>query len=273
MLRRVQRRWLVAAALALALTAVLVSAAYTASTASWSMGGQGITNWRYQPDEHKLTVGNVKSQLSEAWVATLAGDISSTPAVADGVVYVTDWGGKISALSASKGAVIWQDTIAGLTGVPGAVSRTSPAVSGDSVVFGTQAGGMLVSVNKNTGALNWKRQLDSHPLAIVTASPTIYNGVVYDGVASVEENGVNCDASLNACYFRGSAVAVDLATGTVIWKTYTISAAQQAAGYSGAAVWGSSPAIDIKRHSVYITTGNNYSAPPSVKACALGPQQ
>ena len=43
---------------------------------------------------------------------------------------------------------------------------------------------------------------------------------------------------------------------------------QQAAGYSGAAVWGSSPAIDVKRNSVYITTGNNYSAPQSVKDCA-----
>ena len=55
------------------------------------MSGQGITNWRYQPDEHKLTQGNVKSQLSLTWAATLTGDISSTPAVVDGVVYVTDW--------------------------------------------------------------------------------------------------------------------------------------------------------------------------------------
>jgi polyvinyl alcohol dehydrogenase (cytochrome) len=232
------------------------------------MGGQGITNWRYQPDEHKITTGNIKSQLSEAWAATLAGDISATPAVVEGVVYAPDWGGKFTALNATTGAVIWQDDLASLTGVAGAVSRTSPAVSGDSVVFGTQLGALLVSVNKNTGALNWKRQLDPHPLAIVTQSPTIYEGVVYAGVASTEENGVNCDASLNACHFRGSESAVDLATGIVNWKTYTITPAQSAAGYSGAAIWGSSPAIDVKRHSVYITTGNNYSAPPSVKACA-----
>ena len=101
-----------------------------------------------------------------------------------------------------------------------------------------------------------------------TPLATIYNGVVYTGFASVEENGVDCEASLNACYFRGSAVAVDLATGGLIWRTYTITAAQSAAGYSGAAVWGSSPAIDVARQSVYITTGNNYGTPPSVRACA-----
>src|SRR3954453_17507502 len=95
------------------------------------------------------------------------------------VVYALDWGGKLSALDATTGALIRQDDVAGLTGVPGAMSRTSPAVSGDSVVFGTQRAGRLVSVNKNTGELNWSTPLDDHPLAILTASPTIYNGRVY----------------------------------------------------------------------------------------------
>jgi polyvinyl alcohol dehydrogenase (cytochrome) len=252
---------------AVAVAGLLVVAAYGASSASWSMSGQGITNWRYQPDENKLNVSNVRS-LSQAWATTLAGDISSTPAVVGGVAYVTDWGGKVSALDATTGAILWQASVASLVGVPGAVSRTSPAVSGNSVVFGTQKGAYLVSVNKNTGALNWKTQLSTHPLAIVTQSPTIYDGVVYDGVASVEENGVDCEASLNACYFYGSESAVSLATGANIWTTRTITPAQSAAGYSGAAVWGSSPAVDVKRHSLYITTGNNYGTPPRVRACA-----
>ncbi len=58
-----------------------------------------------------------------------------------------------------------------------------------------------------------------------------------------------------------------LADGSLIWKTYTITGAQSLAGYSGAAVWGSSPAIDVSRNSVYISTGNNYGAPPAVSAC------
>lgn len=38
-------------------------------------------------------------------------------------------------------------------------------------------------------------------------------------------------------------------------------------GYSGVAIWGSSPAIDVSRHSVYIATGNLYTVPPNVTAC------
>ena len=35
----------------------------------------------------------------------------------------------------------------------------------------------------------------------------------------------------------------------------------------GGGVWGSTIAIDTKRNSAYVTTGNNYSVPDSVKQC------
>lgn len=41
----------------------------------------------------------------------------------------------------------------------------------------------------------------------------------------------------------------------------------QLGAYSGAAIWGSSPAIDVLRGQVYIATGNLYTAPPEVEAC------
>ncbi|MBA0819280.1 hypothetical protein Gohar_019773 [Gossypium harknessii] len=37
--------------------------------------------------------------------------------------------------------------------------------------------------------------------------------------------------------------------------------------YAGAAIWGSSPSIDIRRNHVYIGTGNLYSAPKNVRDC------
>jgi len=41
----------------LLLTAVIAVAVASAagSSASWSMSGQGITNWRYQPGENKIS--------------------------------------------------------------------------------------------------------------------------------------------------------------------------------------------------------------------------
>lgn len=62
--------------------------------------------------------------------------------------------------------------------------------------------------------------------------------------------------------FRGSMLALDLANGATLWKTYLAPA-----GYTGNAVWGSSPAIDTKRKQIYIATGNNYSVPEDVLAC------
>ena len=84
-------------------------------SATWSMSGQGITNWRFQPDENKLNAHNVGS-LTPAWVATLAGDISATPAVVDGAVYVPDWGGNVSKLDAKSGAVIWSKSVGASSG-------------------------------------------------------------------------------------------------------------------------------------------------------------
>lgn len=284
-------------AVTVSITAVVATGA---SSAVWSMGGQGITNWRYQPAENKINASNVGA-LAVKWAAGLGGDISATPAVVDGVAYVPDWGGKLSAVDTETGQIIWQRSVKDLAGAQTAlvedtnpssptyqtaipdtanpvVSRTSPAVSGNTVLIGTQTmrsanpvvgdGAELIAVDRSNGNVLWRTKLDDHPLSIDTSSPVIYNGNVYLGVASVEENGVDCGApGSTACHFRGSLMSIDLGTGAVNWKTYTISAAQQAAGYSGAAVWGSTPAIDVKRNAIYVGTGNNYSASAATSTC------
>ncbi len=271
---RVQRSLTVAGAafVALALTSLITAAPAIADpAASWSMSGKDITNWRFQPDEVKLRADNVAS-LAPVWVASLAGDISATPAVVDGAVYVPDWGGNVSKLDAKTGAVIWSRSVATLLGVPSggfpaAVSRTSPAVANDVVVFGSQAGAYLFAVNRQTGNLKWKVQLDAHPTAVVTQSPTIYKETVYVGVASLEEVLAGNIVGYPCCTFRGSALAVSLANGKIKWKTYTTFNDGQPGGYAGASVWGSSPAIDVKRRWVYVATGNNFDSPQSVKTC------
>ncbi|MFN2153301.1 MAG: PQQ-binding-like beta-propeller repeat protein [Anaerolineales bacterium] len=107
-------------------------------------------------------------------------------------------------------------------------------------------------------------QADSHFAAIITQSATVFDNRVYVGVASLEEaiaaQGIFPDYP--CCSFRGSMLALDLNTGAILWKTYTAPE-----GYSGNAVWGSSPAIDTKRNQLYIATGNNYSVPQAVLDC------
>jgi polyvinyl alcohol dehydrogenase (cytochrome) len=250
----------------LLLTATTPIGADNDDSASWSMSGQGITNWRFQPDEDKLNRNNVGS-LGPTWVATLAGDISATPAVVDGAVYVPDWGGNVSKLNARTGAVIWVKSVGSLIGVPGSKSRTSPAVVGDVVILGSQAGAYLFALDRKTGDLRWKTQLDTHPTAVVTQSPTVHNGTVYVGVASLEEVAAGQVVGYPCCTFRGSSLAVRAVDGRIKWKTYMTQNAGVPGGYAGASVWGSSPAIDVKRGRVYIGTGNNFDAPQIVKDC------
>ncbi|KAL3501376.1 hypothetical protein ACH5RR_035825 [Cinchona calisaya] len=86
----------------------------------------------------------------------------------------------------------------------------------------------------------------------------------YVGVSSLEEL-----LPIGQCYiFRGSMVKLDARSGTILWQTYTVpDNGGKVGGYAGAAIWGSSPSIDVFRGLVYIATGNLYNAPSEVLKC------
>jgi polyvinyl alcohol dehydrogenase (cytochrome) len=233
-----------------------------ATAGSWTSWGQNTSNTRSAAST--IGVGNAGS-LAQKWKLSTAGAVSATPAVENGVVYAPDTAGNFYAVNAATGAVIWQKNLSTDYQLPaGDYARATPAIAGNILVFGDQAGkvfspdGYLLGVDKRTGALAWKTTITGgYP--IMTQSPTVVNGVAYVGVASYEELLVRFGVPLS---FRGQMMAVNTATGQILWKTYTVPE-----GYTGGAVWGSSPAVDTKAGTVYIATGNNYSVPDSVTTC------
>src|SRR4051794_13755124 len=72
----------------------------------WGMIGNDSENSRNAPHERTIRPGNV-NQLRPRWIATTTGDVSGTPAVVDGAVYIGDFGGTVRKLDADTGAVIW----------------------------------------------------------------------------------------------------------------------------------------------------------------------
>ena len=236
----------------------------------WLSAGGDLQNTRSQPSEHQISVDTVGG-LVKKWEFTTGGDVSATPAVDANTVYFPDWAGNLYAVDKKTGVVRWQITIGSATGIPGDKARATPAVTGNAVIVGTQGalfsgggpGGNVLAFDKNTGELLWKTKADDHFAAIITQSATVFDGKVFVGVASLEE-ALAGDPSYQCCSFRGSMLALDLKTGVILWKTY-----MAPAGYSGNAVWGSSPAIDHKRKSVYIATGNNYTVPDEVNQCVI----
>lgn len=268
-----------------------------AQNATWLTGGQNLSNTRSQPLETVIGTGNVGSLAPKTGFGnggaftTGGGDVSATPAVDDKRVYFPASNGKLFALDRTTGSVAWQLNIADVTGIKpsnGATgvdyARATPALAGQTLVIGTQsgkfqtpdfadanpalAGAYVLGIDKATGALLWKTKVDSHFAAIVTQSAQVYGNTAFVGLASNEEAFANQDLSggipYTCCTFRGKLVALDVKTGQIKWVTNMLPADE---GYSGDAVWGSTPAVDPQRNAVYITTGNNYSLPDDRITC------
>ena len=227
---------------------------------AWKAAGGNIHDTHATWASRSLEPANVPA-LAVKWTFTAAGNITGTPAVDGDGLYVVDWGGKIHKVDRRSGTTLWSRNVSEYTGNPASFSRGSPAVSGQTVVFGDQVSATIIAVERDTGNLLWKTVLDPHPLAVITGSPVIADGRVYIGVASQEEVRTAVDPTYVPT-FRGQAAALDLKTGAIVWQFRSVPL-----GYTGGAVWASTEAVDEKRHSLYIGTGNNYTVPPDVEAC------
>ena len=222
--------------------------------------GGNISNTHSNPSEHTLTTKNV-SQLKPQWTFTTGGDVSATPTVDSGSVYVPEWGGNLFNIDRQTGAAIWSHKVSEYTGISGSFSRNSPAIVGNLLVFGDQASATVMAVDKRSSRLVWKTLLDSHAGAIITSSAVEFGGKIYVGVSSNQEFLATADPKF-VLSFIGSVASLDAQTGHIDWQTF-----MAPEGYTGNAVWGSNFSIDPKRQSLYIATGNNYSVPDSVSEC------
>lgn len=279
---RTQRRWQLSAVAALLSVlsgstlvarppATPVVAARTLSGGTddlWLSGGGNARNTRFASRETLINKDNV-SGLVPKWVFKADGNVLATPAVDAGAVYFPDSGGSLFKVDRVTGALLWKRSIASYTGggadqrgVPW--SRTTPIVFDNLVVIGTRDA-FVVAVDKVSGELIWKTKVESHPAAIITSSPVLDSGSgrIFVGVSSIEEQLAG-QPGYACCTLRGSVLALDVRTGHILWKTYTVPE-----GYSGGAVVGGTPAVDVKRGSIYITTSNNYSVPPQATECAV----
>src|SRR4051794_33494623 len=159
----------------------------------WRIAGQNLSNTWSQPAEHSISPSNV-NRLKPKWIFTTGGDVSATPTVAGNAVYFPDWGGNLFAVKKQSGDLIWSTKISDYNGVAGSISRVSPAVDGNQLIIGdilssnqVHNGANVISVDRQTGALRWITQVESHPAAIITGSPVVFDHVVYIGVSSSEE--------------------------------------------------------------------------------------
>ena len=240
----------------------------------WTGWGQNTSNTRFQDAAGAGLTASDVPKLKLKWAFAFPGDLQSyaQSTIAGGRLFVGSWGGKVYSLNAATGCIHWFFDAG--QGVRSAIS-VGRVGNRDIAVFG-DAQANLYALEAATGRLLWKTDIDDFPVGRISGSPTLYNGRIYVGTASGEEaSGAN--PAYECCKFRGSIVAVNAADGKILWRTYTIeepkphkknAVGTQLWGPSGAPVW-SAPAIDAKLNRLYVTTGNNYSDPPTTTSDAF----
>lgn len=234
---------------------------------SWSNWGGGLANTRFQKDAGVTAADLPRLKLKWAFAFSDTSTMRSQPAAWRGRIFAGGQDGSVFALDARSGCVHWATTVQSQvrSGITIGEAAGSPAL-----FFGDSAG-YIYALDIASGKQLWKMRPDEHPASTVTATPVYHNGRLYVGSASREE-ALSVSPGYVCCTFRGSESALDSSTGKTLWKTWMIPAVAKARartkngahlfGPSGVGVW-TAPALDPDRDTMYITTGDNYSDPPT----------
>jgi polyvinyl alcohol dehydrogenase (cytochrome) len=235
----------------------------------WTSWGSGLSNTRFQSSKDAGLKAEDLPRLTLKWAFALPDSavLRSQPAVYRGWVFVGSQNGDVYALDTSTGCVHWTTTVQAevRSGI------TVGDVAGRPALFFGDSAGYLYGLDAATGRQLWKLQMDEHPASKATSSPTFYQGRLYVGVSSLEE-ALAVSPGYVCCTFRGSVLSVQAADGKVLWKRYMIDEAatprpqskrgSRVTGPSGVGVW-TAPTLDPGRDTMYVTTGDNYSDPPT----------
>src|ERR1700676_4469533 len=208
------------------------------SNAQWNGWGRGLDNTRYQP-EPAIRASDV-AKLAVKWAfGYQSGTEFGQPTVVDERLFVTSSSGRVYSLDSKTGCTYWTyDSPAGsrtavtigelararVAALPRKLKRTLAhldVIKAPSAAFFGDDTGTVYALDAQKGTLLWKTQVDTHPLARIVGAPTLYGDHLYVAVSSTED-GAAANPSYSCCTFRGSVVALDVAGGRILWKSYTV---------------------------------------------------
>jgi alcohol dehydrogenase (cytochrome c) len=184
-----------------------------ATRADWNYHGGTQYAWRYSALD-QINRNNV-NKLAPAWVFQ-TGDyemgLQSTPIVIDGRLYLSTSRSQVFALDAATGRLIWQFKYPLPRGtVPYGPQNRGIAVGGGYVLLATYDN-YLVAIDQRSGEEAWKVALDDSRQCgcTITGAPLVVKDKVIVG-------GAGGDSA-----HRGYLTAVNIKTGRVAWRFYTI---------------------------------------------------
>ncbi|MGD8340540.1 MAG: PQQ-binding-like beta-propeller repeat protein [Gammaproteobacteria bacterium] len=204
----------------------------------------------------KINRRNV-DDLRVVWAYTMRDNSRwvATPIVANGLMYVSEGSGRVVALDAVTGELVWEQT----RSFPDDISVSEAArrhrgvsIYGDVIYWGT-ADSYLVALDARTGQVRWEVQTaDYHDGEGHAHPPLIADGKVFIGMSGGDFAA------------RGKLQAFDAATGEKLWTFYTIPGREDPGAETwdwnaefppaGAATW-NTISFDPELNLVYAPTG------------------
>jgi polyvinyl alcohol dehydrogenase (cytochrome) len=230
----------------------------------WNNNGGSHTNTRFR-DYPWLSAGDV-SRLRVKWSFGYPGGASGPAALGGDRVFLPAGFGYVLSLDADTGCVRWAFRRPGRVVRSVVVSGPSGAQTRPAVYFGDDKT-VVTAIDAETGKELWSTRVEENVLSRVTGSPSVYDGKVLVPVSSIEDPMTHV-ATHTCCTSRGGVVALDAATGKVIWQQHHIAATPGPLalerpegpprfGPAGASTY-VPLAIDTKRRAVYASTSEEY---------------
>ena len=223
-------------------------------TDGWYMYGGSYENWRHSSLK-QINRRNVDS-LVPKWIFQpgIKGQLSGSPLVIDGIMYLSAAYNNLWALNAETGEPIWhyeRDLPTDLRICCGPANRGVSVAGGK--LFMATLDAYLIAMDRETGEVLWEVQLEDHQKGYSgTSAPLIVDDLVITGIAGGEFGA------------RGFIDAYEASTGKRVWRTYSV----PSAGEKGVETWageswktGGSPTwavgtYDKQTHTLYWPTGN-----------------
>jgi outer membrane protein assembly factor BamB len=219
--------------LSFSLVILLIAVVFAGAVAVPAAAQYDTMQYRYNAahtGDYSPVAGPVPSNGQLKWNYTTEGGVWSSPAVANGVVYVGSVDDNVYAINATTGAKLWNYTTR-------AAVLSSPAVANGTVYVGDYES--VYALNATTSAKLWNYTTGDY----LFSSPAVANGVVYMGSADYNVYALNAStgaklwnyttggaidsspAFANGVVYVGSrddnVYAINATTGTKLWNFKT----------------------------------------------------
>lgn len=241
-------------------------APFTMGPHDWPVIGKDIAGSRFQA-EPGLRAEDLP-RLKLKWAFAYPEGASGPVQVAGGRVFLAAGDGQVYSLDAQSGCSHWSfetgRTVRAVTVAQLGAGEASPAQT--AVFFGDDQS-KVTAIDATSGAQLWTTSVEVHPLARITAPPSVYQGRVFVPVSGMEDP-LTHNPEYACCTHRGSVVALDAASGRLLWKSYTVqeepkplpktrAEGPQYFGPAGGSVF-TPLGIDARRGLVYAATAEAY---------------